>query len=68
MAACKCVVVLFGLCPGSNVGLNFQIWNLAAAVTGALLVDKLGRRTLFLISNTGMLLGHYFRVSATAIY
>jgi len=33
-----------------------QTWNLVAAVTGALLIDKLGRRALFLISNTGMLL------------
>lgn len=68
MAACKYVVVLFDPCSGSNVGLDFQIWNLAAAVTGALLIDKLGRRTLFLISNTGMFLGHYSRLSATAIY
>ncbi|KAI0300927.1 hypothetical protein BC826DRAFT_991422 [Russula brevipes] len=33
-----------------------QIWNLAAALAGALLVDKLGRRTLFIISNAGMLI------------
>jgi len=33
-----------------------QIWNLVAAATGALLIDKVGRRTLFVISNTGMLL------------
>jgi len=33
-----------------------QIWNLAAAIMGALLVDKLGRRTLFIASNAGMLM------------
>jgi len=33
-----------------------QIWNLAAAMMGALLVDKLGRRTLFITSNAGMLM------------
>jgi MFS family permease len=32
-----------------------QIWNLVAAVTGALLIRKLGRRTLFVVSNAGML-------------
>jgi len=52
---------------GCNVGLNFQIWNLAAAIMGALLVDKLGRRPLFLLSNTGMLLSHCFRVFAAAM-
>ena len=36
---------------------GLQIWNLLAAMTGALLVDRLGRRTLFIISNTGMLFG-----------
>ncbi|KAN0120675.1 general substrate transporter [Russula decolorans] len=32
-----------------------QIWNLLAAVTGALLINKVGRRTLFLVSSAGML-------------
>ncbi|KAI9455989.1 general substrate transporter [Russula earlei] len=32
-----------------------QIWNFTAALIGALLVDKVGRRTLFIISNAGML-------------
>lgn len=30
---------------------------------GALLVDKLGRRTLFIISNVGMLIGMFFDIS-----
>ena len=34
-----------------------QIFNLFSAMLGASLVDKLGRRTLFLISNTCMLIG-----------
>lgn len=36
---------------------DFQIWNLVAASTGALLVDRVGRRTLFIVSNAGMLMG-----------
>jgi MFS family permease len=32
-----------------------QVWNLLLAVTAALLVDRLGRRFLFLASTTGML-------------
>lgn len=39
----------------------FQIWNLAAALTGALLVDRLGRRALFMTSNAGMLMGQCLR-------
>lgn len=34
-----------------------QVFNLIAAMTGAMLVDKLGRRPLFIISNVGMLIG-----------
>ena len=34
-----------------------QVWNLIAAMTGAMLIDLLGRRTLFIISNVGMLIG-----------
>ncbi|KAH9994829.1 hypothetical protein BJV77DRAFT_1066561 [Russula vinacea] len=37
-----------------------QIWNLVAAVTGALLVRNLGRRTLFIVSNAGMLTCQHF--------
>ncbi|KAH8994945.1 general substrate transporter [Lactarius akahatsu] len=33
-----------------------QMWNLVAALSGALLVDRVGRRTLFIVSNAGMLM------------
>lgn len=33
-----------------------QMWNLAAALTGARLVERVGRRTLFIVSNAGMLM------------
>ena len=48
--------------PGikSEINGGLQIWNLLCAFTAALLVDKLGRRTLFIISNAGMLIGDYF--------
>lgn len=44
---------------GTKAAINggLQVWNLVAAMSGALLVDKLGRRTLFIISNVGMLIG-----------
>lgn len=43
--------------PRTQAALNggLGVWNLICAMSGAMLVDKLGRRTLFLISNTGML-------------
>lgn len=44
---------------GTKAAINggLQVWNFVAAMSGALLVDKLGRRTLFIISNVGMLIG-----------
>lgn len=42
-----------------NVQLSFQIWNLLAAVTGAFLIHKVGRRTLFMVSSAGMLTCQY---------
>ncbi|KAH9063845.1 general substrate transporter [Lactarius vividus] len=33
-----------------------QMWNLVAALSGALLVERVGRRTLFIVSNAGMLM------------
>ena len=46
---------------GTKAEINggLQVWNLAAALSAALLVDKLGRRTLFIMSNTGMLISTY---------
>ncbi|KII85011.1 hypothetical protein PLICRDRAFT_116656 [Plicaturopsis crispa FD-325 SS-3] len=35
---------------------GLQVFNFVIALTGALLVDRLGRRTLFIISTTGMLI------------
>lgn len=33
-----------------------QTWNLVAALSGTLLIDRVGRRTLFIVSNAGMLM------------
>ena len=44
----------------SAINGGLQIWNLLAAVTGAFLIDRLGRRTLFIISNVGMLIGERY--------
>ncbi|OAX39554.1 general substrate transporter [Rhizopogon vinicolor AM-OR11-026] len=43
---------------GTKASINggLQIFNLASALLGTMLVDKLGRRKLFLISNIGMLI------------
>lgn len=38
-----------------------QIFNLFSAILGSSLVDRLGRRTLFIVSNTGMLISKYTR-------
>jgi len=35
---------------------GLQVWNLASAITGSMLVDYIGRRPLFIASNTIMLL------------
>lgn len=35
---------------------GLQIWNLISAFAASLFVDKLGRRTLFIASNVGMLI------------
>ncbi|TFY70455.1 hypothetical protein EVG20_g2549 [Dentipellis fragilis] len=47
---------------------GLQIWNLAAALTGAFLVDKLGRRTLFITSNAGMLITFSMWTLTTALF
>ncbi|EJF64973.1 general substrate transporter [Dichomitus squalens] len=55
---------------GTKAAINggLQVWNLIAAMSGALLVDKLGRRTLFIISNVGMLIGFGAWTLTTALF
>jgi sugar porter (SP) family MFS transporter len=45
-----------------------QVWNLVAAVTAAALVDKLGRRFLFITSSVGMLLCYITMTGLAASY
>ncbi|TFY83287.1 hypothetical protein EWM64_g734 [Hericium alpestre] len=47
---------------------GLQVWNLTAALTGAFLIDKFGRRTLFIISNTGMLINFSVWTLTTALF
>ncbi|KAI0787699.1 general substrate transporter [Fomes fomentarius] len=56
--------------PGTKAAINggLQVWNLVAAMLGALLVDKLGRRTLFIISNVGMLIDFGVWTLTTALF
>ncbi|OCH94384.1 general substrate transporter [Obba rivulosa] len=56
--------------PGTKAAINggLQVWNLFAAMTGALLVDRLGRRTLFIISNVGMLIDFGVWTLTTALF
>ncbi|KAI0671714.1 general substrate transporter [Trametes maxima] len=55
---------------GTKAAINggLQVWNLVAAMSGALLVDKLGRRTLFIISNVGMLIDFGVWTLTTALF
>ncbi|EKM58308.1 uncharacterized protein PHACADRAFT_252522 [Phanerochaete carnosa HHB-10118-sp] len=56
--------------PSTKAAINggLQIWNLAAAMTGAFLIDRLGRRTLFIISNVGMLFSFVLWTVTTALF
>ncbi|KAG8860731.1 hypothetical protein FRB91_001434, partial [Serendipita sp. 411] len=47
---------------------GIQIWCLFVAVSAALLVDKIGRRPLFLMSNAGMLVVFIFWTLTTALW
>lgn len=47
---------------------GLQIFNLASALLGTMLVDKLGRRQLFLISNIGMLIVFSMWTITTALF
>lgn len=48
-----------------SVKLDFQIWNLLAAVIGGLLIKRVGRRTLFIVSSAGMLTCQYLQPFTT---
>lgn len=52
----------------SAINGGLQIWNLICAVSGAFLVDRLGRRTLFILSNTGMLIDFAIWTITTALF
>ncbi|KZP23825.1 general substrate transporter [Athelia psychrophila] len=47
---------------------SLQIWNLIFAMTGTFLVDKVGRRPLFLISTIGMLCAFSTWTLTTALF
>lgn len=47
---------------------TLQIWNFLIAVAAALLVDRAGRRTLFLISNMGMVIVFAMWTLTTALF
>lgn len=53
MPVCRCVELRSQL-PSTSLIL-FQVFNFAVAVGASFLVDYMGRRTLFIISNAGML-------------
>lgn len=56
--------------PSTRALINggLQIWCLFVAVTAATLVDRIGRRPLFLISNVGMLIVFIFWTLTTALW
>ncbi|KAF8575963.1 general substrate transporter [Ramaria rubella] len=45
-----------------------QVWNLVVAVSASLLVDRLGRRTLFITSTAGMLVSFSMWTLTTALF
>ncbi|KAG1872232.1 hypothetical protein F4604DRAFT_1881038 [Suillus subluteus] len=47
---------------------GLQIFNLASALVGMMMVDKLGRRKIFLISNIGMLIAFSMWTVTTALF
>lgn len=56
--------------PAQQAGLNggLQIWNWLLAVFGALLVEKLGRRPLWLTSTAGLLVNLVIVTACSATY
>ncbi|THH33177.1 hypothetical protein EUX98_g973 [Antrodiella citrinella] len=47
---------------------GLQIWNFVAAITSSLLIDRVGRRPLFIASNIGMLIDFAAWTITTALY
>ena len=45
-----------------------QVWNVATAGLGALIVDKAGRKTLFLVSTIGMFCAYVWWTIGNAIF
>lgn len=56
--------------PGMKTLINgvLQIWNLIMALGAAMFVDRVGRRTLFVISNAGMLCAFSVWTVTAALY
>ncbi|CAE6478061.1 unnamed protein product [Rhizoctonia solani] len=56
--------------PGMKTLINaiLQIWNLIMALVGAMLVDRVGRRTLFVVSNAGMFCAFSVWTITAALY
>ena len=54
----------------SQTGINggLQIWNFLCALVGALLVERLGRRTLWLVSFIGMIAANVPLTIASSVY
>ncbi len=50
-----------------DVRLSLKTWNLLAAVAGAFLINKVGRRTLFIVSSAGMIACQYLPSFATLV-
>ncbi|CCO29585.1 Lactose permease [Rhizoctonia solani AG-1 IB] len=56
--------------PGMKTLINaiLQIWNLIMALSAAMFVDRVGRRTMFVISNAGMLCAFTVWTVTAALY
>ncbi|CAE6472985.1 unnamed protein product [Rhizoctonia solani] len=56
--------------PGMKTLINavLQIWNLIMALSAAMFVDRVGRRTMFVVSNAGMLCAFSVWTVTAALY
>nr|GAT60736.1 hexose transporterarabidopsis thliana mutm homolog-1 [Mycena chlorophos] len=52
----------------ASINAGLQVFNFVVAVTASFLVDYMGRRTLFLVSNTGMLFAFALWTTTEAIF